>query len=109
MKDELLRLAERCEAATGPCRNLDNSIRLSTNNGCAFDTDPAFTASLDAAMTLVPEGYAVELRQAPGWRTLASLRTLDTDHKGRAVNFALALCATALRALAQQQPEGEGR
>jgi hypothetical protein len=57
MSEDLLALAERVEQATGPCRNLDNSIRLATNGGCAFDEDPAYTASLDAAMTLVPEGW----------------------------------------------------
>lgn len=84
----LLELAARCEAATGPDRELDCAIRLAVYapEGATMEQSPingawciysgtgfrsgkpalwesnegrnlAFTASLDAAMTLVPEGW----------------------------------------------------
>jgi hypothetical protein len=71
-------LAERVEKLTGPCRETDGLIfkaleqreedmwttfgddevwhRQDPQDHCAFDAPPAYTASLDAAMTLVPEG-----------------------------------------------------
>lgn len=55
---ELLALAERCEAATGPNRHLDYAIFCATavmdgrNQWHPLDGNE-FTASLDAAMTLV--------------------------------------------------------
>ena len=84
---KLLELAERCEKATGPDRDLDLAICLATriilpkldpamvmnieadphdseyvlydyeNEGCT-DSVPDFTSSIDAAMILVPEGSA---------------------------------------------------
>jgi hypothetical protein len=60
----LIELAERCEKATGPDRTLEQDI-CDTVHGPdympnVFQQDgsriPRFTASLDAAMTLVPEG-----------------------------------------------------
>ena len=50
----LLELAAKVEAATGPDEGLWGLIVLAT--GCCKDTDP--TASLDAAMTLVPGGVS---------------------------------------------------
>jgi hypothetical protein len=137
----LLALAERCEQATGPDRDLDALIRCavfapqgafvrrSPINGawCIYEIsyggkerswEPrglsrearvgAFTASLDAAMTLVPEGF--------DWligRTNDGL-TIHAEVGGRGDEFmrfgntpALALCAAALRARAstkEQQP-----
>jgi hypothetical protein len=62
-RGELLALAERCEAATGPDRELDGDIFCALGHApfiegayCAYRS-PAYTASLDAAMTLVPEGW----------------------------------------------------
>lgn len=49
-RDELLALAERVMALTGPDREADARIA-----GKAYA--PAYTASIDAAMTLVPEGW----------------------------------------------------
>lgn len=140
MSDELLKLAARCEAATGPDRELDGSIWWAVlkpeeiesidrtgfvrecieRDGSAgkalaqfYDSsDPAclakiafsrpFTASLDAAMMLVPEGWRV--RDFGDWedRWLLSLMNEDTcetveARSGRGLP-ALALCAAALRA-----------
>ncbi len=72
-----------------------------------------YTASLDAAMTLVPEGWSVSIGHLPGvnWKVRAHLR----DHRsgsltkeghshiweeGHHTTFTLALCAAALRARA---------
>jgi hypothetical protein len=76
-KDELVRLAERCEAATGPDREVDAAIATALGlphgretgwcnkeNGDYYVIDECakiYTASLDAAMTLVPEGCSFRL------------------------------------------------
>ena len=71
-RTELRALAERVMALAGPCRETDEAIALSVGwrqvqygpeqrdiwkNPCGalLSLVPAFTASLDAAMTLVPE------------------------------------------------------
>lgn len=66
MLDELIARIERLQ---GPDRAVDYTIADMTgdhfrNGGKA----PEYTASLDAAMTLVPEGWAVE---RSGWHRLA--------------------------------------
>lgn len=99
---ELIELAERCERAMGP----DRYINLAIANAIYGDklapsgTDYNYTGSLDAAITLVPEGmlfiffgdgeaavYPVE-----GWRAHIP--------NSRAATPALALCAAALKACA---------
>jgi hypothetical protein len=85
-KDELVRLAERCEAATGPDATLNADIletiaderwrqlEYEASLPCGAPPDMIrkearykagirfpFTASLDAAMTLVPEGCSFRL------------------------------------------------
>jgi hypothetical protein len=122
-------LAERCEAATGPDRELDCAIAVAlgrTDEGGSgfhrtFPDDSVFeqvrallfTASLDAAMTLVPEGWVigsvaeeaprtqwvVELRR--GHRTSYDKVVFSEYTPGkRCASFALALCAAALKARA---------
>jgi len=124
---ELLELAERCEAATGPDRELSAAIALATNSwlhevdgnkpqncrlrngfgspvyigGLSGHMD--YSASLDAAMTLVPEGWHTFLtqqdRHSRNWRW--DLRGGFGSHVGaRCASPALALCAAALRARA---------
>ncbi len=64
MKD----LIERLEKATGPDEILDRDIAFEIGTYSAPDRGdpeghwPAYTGSLDAAMALVPEGYAWRLR-----------------------------------------------
>ena len=57
----LLQLAERCENATGPDRELDCDIHAklvgAPHRHQIPSTWPLYTASLDAAMQLVPEGW----------------------------------------------------
>lgn len=69
---ELIALAERVEALTGPCRETDRAIRdalglpndYSADWGARGREVPAaypYTASLDEAMSLVPRGWIVSL------------------------------------------------
>lgn len=122
----LLDLAERCERATGPDRELDYEIAAAVNlwlaeqaysrvpgdNGWYSETpfikgankvapSSDYTASIDAAMTLVPEGLHWVLKSSDpkavarigGWKT-GNYRIIGAD----AATRTLALCAAALRA-----------
>lgn len=125
----LLELAERCEWAEGPDRELDAliaaNLRVGTEHGWAFKnypqwigradgrvhlddggpsfSAPAYTASLDAAMTLVPTDH-------PKWAvTGRNSATCGPKHgEGGPLEWtfaatpALALCAAALKARAAQ-------
>ena len=125
----LLALAERCEQAAGPERELDAEIALAcgivTSRECDFfyghkdhsvmvlerdyyDHDrnapalPYFTASLDAAVTLVPEGWTWG-RFHSGTVECMTLNGPDNSilvERGEGISTALALCAAALRARA---------
>lgn len=141
VRDELLSLAARCEAATGPDRELDWAIdafmRPNEYRGMETADDlghplewlsaedlPYFTASLDAAMTLVPKGDDHDLsfeRTMRGgedfklWQVRYSLETVEEDPEetgpiilGEAVTAPLALCAAALKALSDNIGE-EGK
>jgi hypothetical protein len=139
--DALLELAERCEAATGPDRALDRDIGLALFDR-ASPTVPEFihseaheayislqrsvvsgehyTASVDAALTLVPDGWHVthsgEGRFLTRGRFVVTLETWGIEQAedgsdihttpnrrhGVAETFALAICAAALRARAAQ-------
>lgn len=138
-KNELLALADRAEAATGPDRELDALIasiaRIGTEhewaykyptwvaskdgrvhlekNGPSFAAAP-YTRSLDAAMTLVPEGWGWLVSQ-PNAKAIASgllkERTpvmgevqygIDHRYTVAAATPSLSLCAAALRARAAQ-------
>jgi hypothetical protein len=125
----LLQLAERCEKAVGPNRELDVHIALEVGTaeladgytpeqvfgiGCHAYDGLAYTASLDAAMQLVPEGWQGEglywWSGCPAGCVLVQTHFADgqwvreTGFLGRvkadAATSALALCAAALRARA---------
>jgi hypothetical protein len=158
--EELLRLAELCEKATGPDRELDMLIdcglkgievvypteghpmtgrggRIEAKNTYELlgwidpgevnrnfspyggeDRYPAVTASLDAAMSLVPEGWGPALDNVmPEKLPFAELWHREVKHDeggmphqerktGTAATLPLALCAAALRARASTPPEG---
>ena len=114
-------LADRCEAATGPDRELDRDIALSLelyddpeDLGCFEDEAEAvvrgggqtwaplaYTSSIDAALTLVPEGAALELHVRSGFTSVYLWPDEREDGiRGNARTLPLALCAAALRALA---------
>lgn len=138
-RGELLALADRCEAATGPDSRLGAEIVIAIRGfpsrayhqsmgmrprgapladpmdwaATFLGDDP--TASLDAAMTLVPEGWGWNISN-PNERAIASgLLKERTPVRGEveygfdqryivaAATSALALCAAALRARAAQR------
>lgn len=124
MRDTLAALIERVEQATGPDRCIDAGVfaalhpelRRLPREPNAFigpdewiKTPPFYTASLDAAVSLVPDGmcWTVALRSTPlGERTAEGFVHNNKLHMtGQRVGFnvfaatpALALCAAALRA-----------
>lgn len=111
---DLLKLAERCEAATGPDRELDEDIERATGRYAAFsyytlgdDCQPdyvptRFTASLDAAATLMDgAGVLITLSEIKGdGMPLCVIGNPGTAELFEAVanTMPLALCAAALRA-----------
>lgn len=112
----LLALAERCEAATGPDRELDRLLippelhgtpaPYWSVNDCGDAVPANFTASIDAALTLVPEGWEriqqEQVRMSDGSiRCWASVDSWPASPK-RCATPALAICAAALRARAAQ-------
>lgn len=153
--EELLALAARVEAAEGADRDLDDAIAtaiyseperhctkgLSDEAGGmwmfrypngSIGSSLRFTASLDAAMALLPEGWTIETlshwpaapKDADNHQTgLSSVRLVGTSltrfgqrmiwghgsgdgrADGTAPTPALALTAAALRALAHQEPK----
>jgi hypothetical protein len=118
----LLALADRCEAATGPDRAINEALYsafatltgqppyvghefLGQQRGCDWPV-PRFTGSLDDAALLVPVGYAfgagrgTEEPDVEGWAWCG-------PNEGPfvfAASPALALCAAALRARAATTP-----
>ena len=123
----LLALAERCEQAAGPDRRLDQDITklLVPNNarhiyrsrrgwsffvsdsgkGIEWLENQPYTASLDAAVTLVPEGWRYDLtngdlvsKEKPAARLTPDFAGPCFDGYARTVP--LALCIAALRARA---------
>lgn len=123
----LLELASRCEVATGPDRELDAAIATGAGwqdvgragYGAWRGVRPAtgkrehvmrFTASLDAAMTLVPEGWFVRITSA-GACDIANSAWLEEEGEQQALYTdaatpALALCAASLRARASTDQGG---
>ena len=119
-------LALRCEQATGPDRELDADIWLlcvpgaarkhtsyfhkASGRECVIDETrdvtgrliivPAYSASLDAALTLVPDGSPASLIIFANKRSFAEC---EDDNQREAATPALALCAAALRARAQME------
>lgn len=132
------KLAERIEALEGPCREMDAEIFKAVGAPlpkAAFGMDielqpdpnsasgfvmpvgelqvryecPAYTASLDAAMTLVPEGWAhgyrwnAKYKSAYAWCDFIpeapfKPEELLSQHSRKCATPALALLAAALRA-----------
>jgi hypothetical protein len=104
--EKLVELAERCEQETGPDRELDRIIRDAMFQPC-MNNGADYTASLDAAMTLVPGGASIDLRTAQtraGAVAMVHPPQMRPTIICRAATPALALCAAALRARAALQP-----
>lgn len=141
-RDLLLQLAERCEREK-PSRELDcrmqaaldpmaedrirhpsatfNFTGIHTEEpGCVWNyAVPQYTASLDAAVTLVPEDYSYELtfsaagdgamRRARLWDWRRGPLMIDptNERSATAKTLPLAVCAAALRARASESPADE--
>ncbi len=117
---DLEELAGKCEAATGPDRELDLAIdcvvrptqwsakvKETLNPGCPldyFDGEelPHYTASIDAALSLA-EGFGGEVTFFKDGTAKAFLwQPYPIAVAANAATPALALCAAALRARASQ-------
>ena len=104
-------------ATIGPDHRREELVQVRTYPGEAAPTSRnlrRYTASLDAAMTLVPEGCAINVvRTADGQSAHANLYRFDGNSDcipsakfgGSATTTALALCAAALKSLAQKEGE----
>lgn len=129
-KDDLLKLADRVEALSGPDRKVDELIERAVGTYSAFryytlgdDDQPdyiptRYTASLDAAETLVPGGengrwntgkFNTNAKKCTAQVAVEDEIFIETGSLGRGLKVrssaiaatpALALCAAALRALA---------
>ncbi len=117
---DLLALAARVEAADGADRALDAEIGAVTlKNGAVRVTDDGrrlqisppprrYTASLDAAASLVPEGWNWEVYSdgtALLWMPPAGEWSIRRTAVADAATPALALTAAALRAMAEEAGE----
>jgi hypothetical protein len=125
-RETLLGLADRCEQATGPDRELDRLIVLSLGAdieripGSAADGSQdgfvdrkgvlpkgfAYTASLDSAMTLVPEGAGFKLASVSFEKWAQVVREdklpdgtaiISGGSSAKAATLPLAMCAAALK------------
>ena len=129
---ELITLAARVEAATGPDRELDADISAAIgtpvrsrrtaggkNKGREWFVDSHggvetwshhpvdYTASIDAALSLLPEGrgWSIHYPSVPDSDNLPSARVWGTLHRTTAAcaaTPALALTAAILRALSEE-------
>ena len=135
---ELIRLAERCEKADTPSLDLDKSILRalgftwrgmnywSADNETAWKGLATFSYSIDAAITLIPDGFCLaslgfcegdeyqagwhcELVSKPEHYVFVGLDDPMNFHREdprRIKTPALAVCAAALRARAGAQSSG---
>lgn len=139
---DLIRLAERVEALAGPDQSIDLEIAIAVwgrpgvlvlrhdeETGKNYEhTYWKYTASLDAAMTLVPEGWRHGYEQAgiqdqnplveawawpyesswePDWQLgYDCYRGHEQGVRAAATTPALALTAASLRSLAAQRGQG---
>lgn len=99
--DELI---ARLEKATAPDRGLDRDIAFSFGwDPDGIQEPPAYTASIDAAMTLVPAGMHWQLNSAgapnSAWQAAVCRSDLEPQVECWAYSSpAIALCIAALRA-----------
>jgi len=116
-RDTLLALAERVERARGPAFVIDAKIAAAV--GWPDDVvPPAYTTSLDAAMTLVPDGAGFNLdrywiREGVRWTTKIATGGIPENPRQvfdcwDAYTAPLAIVAAALRARAALLGQGEG-
>lgn len=109
-------LIERLVKATGPDRQLDRLIEESLPGARRHDDDrmvadgyvveangvqaylpPPYTASLDAALKLVPEGWRWDVDWRPYARVWQDYQVGDDTMRGWGGTPAIALCVAALK------------
>lgn len=114
-------LIERLQALTEPDRECDLELwwwcKASHSWLCPMDSDykahnlkmddaPRYTASLDAALTLVPDGMDEEIKRArhrKGWRVNLWLPE-HVGYSADATSLAITICIAALKARTSSQP-----
>lgn len=105
MSSQLIELAEQCEKASGPNLRLDALIAHEVHGSTGHNVD-FYTASVDAAMTLIPEGWFFSgfEQQRPSvrvWTEGNQARFSPQVDGPHPATPALALCAASLRARAE--------
>lgn len=98
---ELIEKLERAE----PCARFDEEIHCAMIGVDPLDYDgpltvPGYTASIDAALTLVPEGwsYTVAWLHRNGRATVAMFHAKLNEQRAESHTPAIALCIAALKA-----------
>ncbi len=119
MTDYFEEIASAAEQAVGSDRSIDGLIAHAV--GCHMPRDPAgwpphYTSSLDAAMSLRPEGWCVDAGTGGGpYGHRSWARCYPNNHRGQvdgtgnrdAATMALAICSATLRARVLNQQEGQ--
>lgn len=102
-------LSERVMSLSGPDREVDAEIWRIIHPTSQYRLAPSYTASIDAAMTLVPEGHKYWNLGGSPTRGFAGAglygAVIDDQFYGEAQTPALALCAAAL--LAREASNGD--
>ena len=110
-RDALLALADRVEACVGPDREVDQDIHehiviQSALSGTIYPHCKKYTASIDAAMTLVPDGLFPTIDFVTHRCWLRTAEGYDVFH-GPAYGFGrhvpTSIAAASLRALAGER------
>lgn len=119
----LLELAARVEAATGSDRELDAAIATGIGKKARVKyghpalgneySAPAYferyTASIDSAMSLVPEGWEYSFLNGNGYDEAAlTSHGIERTAWSSGNSLPLAICAAALRARASMMEAGNG-
>lgn len=100
--DDLASLIERLERASGPDRELDIDICTAigkTRLAPGFQTAPHYTSSIDAALTLVPDGW-IAVVSTNGMASVENKNKKNLVNGPASATPAIALCIAALRARA---------
>jgi hypothetical protein len=103
---QIMALADRAEALSGPCRETDALIEQALAEPDArygsFHQPPAYTASIDAAMTLAgPVWRLTPFAESSLWRAESGSRDKGEAKVAFAATPALALTAASLRAIGE--------
>ena len=118
MTEALSALLAKLEAATGPSFALDEAVALAFGWQWGDGIPPAYTVSVDRAMTLVPDGWVVAELQQNYYSEGGELNSLcwtagvvcgwkygQAKYNERIKTAALALCIAAVRARLAGQKE----